>query len=244
MTWREFSELSKSVFVSVASDEFGIRGRPTNVSRVSILTGISRKEVKKQRELLAEPTITISPKTTDATRLLSGWHQDPEYLDSAGLPLALAPSGGNPSFRSLFESYGGDTPEQTLLKELLNAGSIAKDPDGRLIVKRRYHMPVKMDAGRIRFFGTNLFDHGTTLCNNVAGEAEQRLFERFAVDDQVHPDAVDEFRAYLDERGQQFLEEIDDWLGQHRLDPNDSETIPVRLGLGAYAIEGQLPRGI
>lgn len=243
MTWREFSELSKSVFVSVASDEFGIRGRPTNISRVSILTGISRKEVKKQRELLSEPTEVISPKTTDATRLLSGWHQDPDYLDEAGLPLPLAPTGMNPSFRSLFESYGGDTPEQTLVKELLGAESIAKDDAGRLVAKRRYHMPVKMDAGRIRFFGTNLFDHGTTLCNNVAGVAKQRLFERFAVDDHVHPEAVDAYRKFLDERGQQFLEEIDDWLAEHRVDPTESETTPVRLGLGVYAIEGQLPEG-
>jgi hypothetical protein len=51
--WREFSELSKSVFVHVATDEFSIRGRPTNVSRASLLTGISRKEVKRQHELLA-----------------------------------------------------------------------------------------------------------------------------------------------------------------------------------------------
>ena len=35
MTWREFSELSKSVFVSVATDEFGIRGRPTPCARIS-----------------------------------------------------------------------------------------------------------------------------------------------------------------------------------------------------------------
>lgn len=243
MTWREFSELSKSVFVSVASDEFGIRGRPTNVSRVSILTGISRKEIKKQRDLLAEPTVAISPKTTDATRLLSGWHQDPEYLDSEGLPLALSANGANPSFRSLFESYGGDTPEQTLLKELLKAGSIAKDTDGRFVAKRRYHVPVKMDAGSIRFFGTNLFDHGNTLRNNVSGEAEQRRFERFAVDDRIHPDAIEDYRRFLDARGQQFLEEIDEWLSQHRVDPNESGTTPVRLGVGVYAIEGQLPKG-
>ena len=102
MTWREFSELSKSVFVSVASDEFGIRGRPTNVSRVSILTGISRKEVKRQRELLAEPATSASPKTTDATRLLSGWHQDPAYVGGDGNPLALRPDGDAPSFRVTF----------------------------------------------------------------------------------------------------------------------------------------------
>jgi hypothetical protein len=243
MTWREFSELSKSVFVSVASDEFGIRGRPTNVSRMSILTGISRKEVKRQRDLLAAPANAVSPKTTDATRLLSGWHQDPDYVGDDGQPLALEPAGQNPSFRSLFNRYGGDTPEQTLSRELLKAGSIEKDDQGRYVAMRRYHMPVEMDAGSVRFFGTNLFDHANTLCNNVTGDPNKRRLEGFAIDDQIDPDAVEEFRAYLDQRGQQFLEEIDDWLSQHRLDPNESESTPVRLGLGVYAVEGQLPKG-
>lgn len=243
MTWREFADLSKSVFVSVASEEFGIRGRPTNISRVSILTGISRKEVKRQREMLAGPARASATKTTDATRLLSGWHQDADYLDDDGNPLALNALGGTPSFHSLFASYGGDTPEQTLLRELLKAGSVVKDDRGRYVARRRYHMPVEMDAGSIRFFGTNLFDHGHTLCNNVTGEYDKRWLEGFAVDDQIRPDAVEAFRAYLDARGQQFLEEIDDWLSRHRVDPNESETTPVRLGLGVYAIEGQLPKG-
>jgi hypothetical protein len=243
MTWREFSELSKAVFVSVASDEFGIRGRPTNVSRVSILTGISRKEVKRQRELLAEPAVSNPTKSTDATRLLSGWHQDPAYIDGDGSPLALPPSGETRSFQSLFETYGGDTPEQTLLRELLKAGSIEKDAKGRYVAKRRYHMPVEMDAGSVRFFGTNLFDHANTLCNNVTGDKSERRLEGFAVDDQIHPDAINEFKEFLDARGQQFLEEIDDWLSHHRVDSNDSGTTPVRLGLGVYAIEGQLPKG-
>ena len=243
MTWREFSDLSKSVFVSVASDEFGIRGRPTNVSRMSILTGISRKEVKRQRELLAEPKAAKSPKTTDASRLLSGWHQDPDYFGTDGSPLALPGAGPKPSFQSLFERFGGDTPEQTLFRELLKAGSVEKDDQGRYVAKRRYHMPVEMDAESIRVFGTNLFDHANTLCNNVTGDSSNRRLEGFAVDDQIDPDAVEEFRAYLDERGQQFLEEIDDWLSQHRLDPNKSESTPVRIGLGVYAIDGQLPKG-
>jgi hypothetical protein len=243
MTWREFSELSKAVFVAVASDEFGIRGRPTNVSRVSILTGISRKEVKRQRELLAEPVLPSSSKSTDATRLLSGWHQDADYVGSDGEPKTLNATGESPSFQSLFAAYGGDTPEQTLLRELLNAGSVEKDTQGRYVAKQRYHMPVEMEAGSIRFFGTNLFDHANTLSNNVTGDSNKRRLEGFAVDDQIHPDAVEEFRAYLDERGQQFLEEVDDWLSRHRIDSSDSETTPVRLGLGVYAIEGQLPKG-
>lgn len=243
ITWREFSGLSKSVFVSVASDEFGIRGRPTNVSRVSILTGISRKEVKRQRELLENETPLPSSKTTDATRLLSGWHQDRLYLDDEGRPAAIPASGEAPSFASLFESYGGDTPEQTLIKELLNAGSIGRNDQGDFIALRRYHMPAEMDEGNVRFFGTNLHDHAQTLSNNLTSDPGQGLLEGFAVDDRVHPDAVDAFRQFLDQRGQELLEEIDDWLNEHRVDENESSITPVRIGLGIYAIEGPLPKG-
>jgi len=243
MTWKEFSDLSKSVFVAVATDEFGIRGRPTNVSRVSILTGISRKEVKRQRDLMTADQPVVSSKTTDATRLLSGWHQDARYVDGNGTPKALPATGPEPSFTTLFEAYGGDTPEQTLIRELRTAGSMGENDDGSLVPLRRYHMPAEMDEGNVRFFGTNLHDHARTLCNNLTEKPQNRVLEGFAVDDRVHPDVVNDFRAFLDERGQQFLEDVDAWLNEHRVDDNDSSTTPVRLGLGVYAIEGSLPEG-
>lgn len=242
MTWKEFSELSKNVFVSVASDEFGLRGRPTNISRVSILTGISRKEVKRQRELTQSDT-PVSSKTTDATRLLSGWHQDEDYLDANGRPLVLPLDGPRPSFESLFADYGGDTPPQTMLRELLAAGSAAKDGNSDLIAKRRYHMPADLDLGNLRFFGTNLFDHATTLANNLADDGCPKRLEGFAVDADVDARHAEAFREFLDRRGQAFLEEVDDWLAAHRIDPEDAEASPSRLGLGVYAIDGPLPKG-
>jgi hypothetical protein len=243
MTWKEFSDLSKTVFVAVATEEFGIRGRPTNVSRTSILTGISRKEVKRQRALMAEAAPAASTKTTDATRLLAGWHQDPVYADGQGVPLPLPKSGPAPSFASLFETYGGDTPEQTLIKELTNAGSVTLRSDELLVANRRYHMPAYMDVDGLRLFGTNLFDHAQTLSNNLAANGAPKRLEGFAVDDRVRPDAVDEFLQFVDAQGQQFLEQVDDWLNQHRIDSSDSTTSPVRLGLGVYAIQGNLPQG-
>ena len=242
ITWKEFADISKSVFVSVATDEFGIRGRPTNVSRVSILTGISRKEVKRQRDLLESDIDPASSKTTDATRLLSGWHQDNEYLDG-GAPLPLPVSGPAPSFASLFARYGGDTPEQTLIRELKNAGSVKEDEQGRLVALRRYHMPETMDEGAIRFFGTNLYDHANTLSNNLADDGRPKRLEGFAVEANVDACHQAAFRAYLDERGQQFLEEIDDWLTRHSIDADDVDASTVRLGLGIYGIEGSLPKG-
>jgi hypothetical protein len=243
MTWKEFADLAKLAFVEVATEEFGIRGRQTNVSRVSILTGISRKEIARQRKRLASADETLSTKTNDATRLLSGWHQDPKYLDAKGSPMPLVERGPAPSFEALFQRYGGDTPFQTLLKELKAAGSIAGDDAGRLVATRRYHMPAPMSEENIRLFGSNLFEHGRTLERNITGRAEQRRFEGLAVDDRVQPAAAKEFSRFLNERGQQFLEEIDDWLARHRANAVDSDSVPIRLGVGLYAIEGQLPAG-
>jgi hypothetical protein len=60
ITWREFSDLAKAKFVQVATDEFGIRGRPTNASRVSILTGVDRRDVRKLRLALAHRLVPRS----------------------------------------------------------------------------------------------------------------------------------------------------------------------------------------
>src|SRR5690606_39329351 len=75
ITWREFAELAKSVFVDVATADFGIRGRPTNVSRVAILTGLDRRNVRKLREAASEaPAKGYQSK---ASQILSAWHHEP-----------------------------------------------------------------------------------------------------------------------------------------------------------------------
>jgi len=243
LTWKEFSELSRLVYVEVATAEFGIRGRPTNVSRASILTGISRKEIARLRDRATAAAPVATDKTNDATRLLTGWHEDPDYRDPDGNPRPLRERGAAPSFETLFERYGGDTPFQTLLKELKSAGSIAPDERGRLVASRRYHMPAAMSDENIRLFGANLFDHARTLERNVAGRKDQRRFEGYAMENRIRPADVAEFHRLIDERGQQFLEEIDAWLHRHRAADQEANALPVRLGVGLYAIEGHLPEG-
>lgn len=243
MTWKEFSELSKRVFVEVASAEFGIRGRPTNVSRVSILTGIARKEIARLRSAVAGEAPAPGTRTNDATRLLSGWHQDPEFRDRDGKPLPLPERGPAPSFETLFRRYGGDTPFQTLLKELRAAGSVGSDARQRLTAIRRYHMPAAMSEENIRLFGANLFDHARTLEGNVSGRKDARRFEGYATEERIRAEDAAAFRQFVEERGQRFLEEIDAWLHRHRVAANEPDAQAVRLGVGVYTVEGNLPEG-
>src|SRR5262245_38635031 len=91
VSWKEFSELSKARFVAVATSDYGIRGRPTNASRVAILTGIDRREVRKLRE--AGDTAPAKGYHSKAAQVLSAWHHEADFLDSAGHPAALAVDG-------------------------------------------------------------------------------------------------------------------------------------------------------
>src|SRR5262245_39072910 len=167
MTWKEFAEIAKAAFVQVASTEFGIRGRLTNVSRVSILTGIGRREVRKQRDVLSEaqpgPTFLNA-----ATRVLSGWHQDPHFLGEDGKPAVLSTeTGRNPSFEELWRHYGGDVPVGALLKELRLVGAVEEFAPGRLRVLQRAYIPRQFDEQKTLRAGSAFEDFGTTVVHDL-----------------------------------------------------------------------------
>ncbi len=243
MTWREFAEISRATFVEVASREYGIKGRPTNVARVAILTGIGRREVGRIRQSLATAGPDLPNRTTDATRLLSGWHQDPAFIGADGKPLDLQAAGPGSSFAELARRYAGDVPASAMLKELKRVEAVAELADGRLRVTRRYYQPAQLDAQWILNAGSAFADLGANINHNLtAGNPERSWFLGRATDDGIDPRALPEFRAYLEAEGQAFLERVDEWLSRHRKS-GGGRTGAVRLGAGLFMIKGDAGRG-
>lgn len=237
VTWKEIAEVAKATYVEVASTEFGIRGRLTNVSRVAILTGFTRKKVARLRELLGSEDSQITAKMNHATRVLSGWYSDPAFLSAKGAPLALEAEGAGASFAMLCRRYASDVPATTMLKELKYVGAVKETPAGELVVQTRYYMPLQMDPKQILRSGAVLQDLGNTVAHNLfRKEGEAARFERRATGTRVAAEAVPAFQAYLEDEGQAFLERVDVWLIEHELD-DDSSAKGIRLGLGAYWIE-------
>ena len=239
VNWKDLVEVCKATYVDVASKDFGIRGRPTNVSRVAILTGFSRPEVRRLRGLLEVEEIASFDRMNSATRVLTGWFSDEDFLDDTGGPRALAASGSNPSFETLCSRYGGDVRATTMLKELKHVGAVAEDAGGRLVAKTRYYMPALTDPEQMLRSGGVLKDIGTTVAYNLHREAtDPSRFERRATNASVPASAIPEFREYLEQEGQAFLEKVDAWLSEHEIKDGDVSD-SIRLGLGAYWIEGR-----
>jgi hypothetical protein len=239
ITWKEFAEVSQMAFVESAGREFGLRGRLANVSRVALLTGLSRREVRRQRALLdSRPAETDS--WNPASRLLSGWHQDPDFLEN-GKPAVLAASGPR-SMEALLRRYAGDIPHGALLKELQRAGAVVETVDGRFAVLKRYFMPLSIDPAATQRTGSVLEDLATTLDHNLSRRPDQPTrFEGRVTNLRVAASALAEFHSFLEKEGQAFLEKIDDWLSRRETRAGDGQDF-IRLGAGVYAIMDSIHR--
>lgn len=244
VTWRELAEVVKATYVEIATLDFGIRGRPTNISRVAILTGFSRREVRRLRDLLESEAPQSFDRMNHATRVLSGWWQDEGYTDAGGAPLQLPRTGPAPSFEALCERYSGDVPATTMLKELLHVGAAEEVAPGVVEARSRYYMPVLMDPEQMLRSGSVLADIGETVAYNLhRGESDPSRFERRATNTNMPPEAAGAFRDFLEREGQAFLEKVDAWLTAHERKGNnaDDESPGIRLGFGTYWIEETAP---
>ncbi|MBP9131162.1 MAG: hypothetical protein KBF50_12890 [Steroidobacteraceae bacterium] len=243
ITWKEFADLAKTAYVEVATARFGKRGRPTNVSRTAVLTGLTRREVRKQRERLERTDQAWTGYVTKGSLVLSTWHQDPDFLDTNGLPLVLPFDGEGATFAELLHRCGaGDVRASTLLKELRDAGALRERPDGRLEALMRNYIPQSMDADLVRLWGTVISDVAMTYLHNLTRRAKAPVrFERAAMNARVRAEALPEFRTFLETEGQAFLERVDAWLTAHqaRADQSTDDAGAIRLGAGVYHIQDE-----
>jgi len=164
--YSEFAETAKTAFVDVSSSEFGIRGRPTNISRVAVMTGLTRKEVRRIRTKLEGGQDLLSVKTTPLSQVLTRWHTEQEYLDSRGKPADLEFSKGKNSFTALVKKYGGDVPPGAMRTELKRTGTVLEE-NGVLSVVSRYVVPPDNTENLVTGLAHGVYPLVATIAKNT-----------------------------------------------------------------------------
>src|SRR6056297_137877 len=235
---KEFAEIAKLLFVEIAREDYGVHCRPTNASRVALMTGLSRREVGEIRKRLdGETPMAIEPKSR-ISRVLTGWHKDPEFSDD-GRPRELDEA----EFRRLTHRYAGDIPDRAITKEMLDLGLMEAAADGRYRAIRRDYLRDAADADIVRQMGQALHDHGVSLAHNLDPERSEGWFEGVASNNRMPADAVDRLNALLQQEGQAFLERVDAWLSDHELESDsgngrrEHRHTASRVGVGIYLFE-------
>jgi hypothetical protein len=235
--YRDFSNVAKSVFIKVASEEFGVRGRPTNISRVAIMNGLSRKEVSKLRVSSPELLIEISSRETPLSLSLHEWVTNPKFLDENGEPRVLSFGGEDCSFSTLVEEIGGDIPPGALRTELKRVGAISELPNKQLKLENRCFIPV--DSGdKLELGLTHLYALGSTVeFNGDLNRTRAPRIERHVIIDAFPSDRLQFTEELLAEKLRVVSEDIDDSLTiEAKRGKGPSSNIQVGVGLFYYQI--------
>lgn len=241
IVWKQAADTLKESFVEVAESEYGLHGRVANASRVAILTGLNRRDVKRVRDTMAGDSQPALARMNSATRLLGAWHTDPAFQAADGKPAPLSTEDDETGFGALCRRYAADIPVTAMLKELTRVGAVSESPDGFVKPLKRYYMPDPLDADAVIRAGNVLGDLASTVEFNlqINSTREQRTrFEGRAWNADIPANLEPEFREYLEQEGQAMLERVDQWLADRQtLNKTTARRKKKRLGVGIYQIE-------
>ena len=209
--YREFLEVIKTAYVDIGSSDFGIRGRPTNISRVAVMTGLTRKEVRRLRDRIASGEDVVTVKTTPLSDVLHHWYAQKEFTNSSGYPVTLPFAGENKSFSSLVRKFGGDIPPGAMRTEMRRVGAIVENEDNSLTVVERTYRPSK----ELDTLVTSLIHAVYPLLANVAHNTDPEREDdtwahRVAYSQMLRPREKGRLRRVTKDRIVEFTESIDD----------------------------------
>ena len=240
----DFAEVARGVYAQVARDEFTPEGKRPTDSRVAILTGLTRKEVRRLRDEVDAPhTKQEWGGAHRATRVLSGWFQDPEFTDADGEPRDLDAKDEQTGFPALVRRYSGDMPTSAMLAELERVNAVKRVDKSKIHLLSRSYLPDTGDPEGIRMLGSAVHDLLATIDHNLSrNEGERPLFQRVVFNNQVDAKMAPLFRRITNEQAQKFLETLDDWLATHE-HPAQEDGEHLRLGVGVYLFQDETQPG-
>lgn len=209
ITYPYLADLLKTVFVELAEQDFTLEGKRQTTSRVSLLTGIHRKDVKRLRETPRDadgPPAVVSL----GAQLVARWIGVADYLNSDGRARPLRRRGADdagPGFEQLVASVSKDIRARAVLDEWIRLGVAHLDNDDRVVLNVDAFVPKRGFEEKAFYFGRNLHDHMSAAAQNLAGSARPFL-ERSVYYDRLSPESVRKLRELSERTGMQALQEV------------------------------------
>lgn len=236
VTYAQLSEVIKTVYVSIAAQEFKVPGKKMSKARIAIVTGLTRKEVQRiseKDEESAEPKAN----TSRIARVLMGWHTDPDFTGPYGMPLELRYDSDVPedaTFTRLVQRYSGDMTPRAMLDELVRVGTVVETDQNWFKVLRREYVPYALAPDFLERVGRGVHNFVHTIEVNMqkSGKDKGRFERTVRRDGGLRAQDLPLFEEYIQQRCQALLEDMDNWLSKLQ-DPKEGDNV-IQTGVGVY----------
>ena len=230
----------RELFVEVATRELAIPGRPQTDSRIALVTGLNRKEVRRLRAGHPTATAPASFSRNQAASLVSRWMADRHATDASGRPRAIPyQADRGPSFVKLSRALTADLPPRAILDELVRSGAVELREGNLVALRSDAYVPQSGRPEKLAMLAEDPAELVETMLGNIFGDAENALLQRKVAYDNLGGDGLERVRALMRREGERFLRRVDRLLARHDRDRNPRAAGGERryAGVGVYYFE-------
>jgi Family of unknown function (DUF6502) len=222
---------AKQAYVKTAMEEVFPDSSRVNISRLSVATGLTRKEV----------SLLIAKLKGGAVRVLRGWRLDPRFHGRSGQPAHLVLRGGERTFASLVKLYAGDVTPTSVLRELERMEAVSMTRAGTLRIRAPTGRAGSHTPSHVLEVTRLLGDFASTIAKSpTAGNAPF-----FGYKDCIIPSPNDAalFRRAFSRRAAALLGSFDQWqLSRRKIRKSSDQS--AHVGIGVYLVSKAAPRRV
>lgn len=233
-----FAEYARQLYVEVARTEFGVPERKNTISRVAIITGLTRKEVSRIQSENDHPVAPRVDRYNRAARVISAWSRDERLANmEGGLPL----DGSADSFAQLVKDFAGDVPPRAVLDELIRVKAVEPSDGNRLKLLTDVYVPDTDDDSLFQILGTDGAELISTIDYNMTQPGDQPRFQRKVAYDNLPRESLQRIQRLVAERGQELLVEVDQEISRldRDINPDTHGSGCMTAGMGIYYFESE-----
>lgn len=209
-------EILKASFVEAASEEIRTQGQTLSGSKISIMSGVHRKDVVR----IQSEGVSLKSDKNIIAKVMVRWQHDKKYRTKVGEPRVLDAEGRNSEFATLVESVtGGDLGAYALLFEMERIGAIQKQGKKVKLIWRDYVSSGDAAEGFDMLAG-DAEDLITAVEENIYSNPKVPNLHLKTEFDNVSRESLPAIREWLLSEGSLFHKRVREYLSQFDQDLN------------------------
>jgi hypothetical protein len=254
ITYPQLISMLKTLYIDVAVADFPNGNQHQSDSRINLLTGIHRKDVKRLRNQSKSHPVGSkleSLKASLGAKIIQKWRNSKGYQDINGMPRLLplrknnsqalsnhplAKQGldsENLSFDELVTSVAKqDIRPKVILEEWVRLG-IAQQEDNCVKLNTDAGLAEKGFANKLAFFGQNIQDHLNAGSHNLMGH-KPAYFDRSVFYDKLTMESVDQLTDLANKLGMEALQQMNRTALQLQSEDEELEGNDFRMNFGVF----------
>ncbi len=238
LTYGWLTKILKVIYVDVAEAEFSLPDKAQTDSRISLLTGVHRKDV---RRLRSEDKDRFEPPSSIflGAQLVAIWTTEAHFLDESGKPVPLSRlpgtdrQGRSVSFEELVTLVSKDIRPRAILDEWLRLGAVSINEHDEVCLKVDAFIPARGYDEKVYYLGKNIHDHMAAARCNVQSETPPFL-ERSVYYDQLSEKSVKKLAILSEAKAMEMLRALNTAARKMQNNDKRKKSADQRMNFGVY----------